>query len=77
MHVTNWTVHFVHQTERQKKQGLLLCGYACQLWWSVYTVWSLCTKISRVNHSKLWFTLLMETQQSPKHCCCIISWQHP
>jgi hypothetical protein len=46
MHVTNLTVHFIHQKERQKKQGLLLCGYACQLWWNLYTFWSLCTKIS-------------------------------
>jgi len=25
----------------------------------------------------LWFTLVMETQQSPKKGCCITSWQHP
>jgi hypothetical protein len=53
MHVTNWTVHFVHPKERQKKVSAANSDVVCiQL--GAYA-------------PLLWFTLLMETQQSPKH----------
>ena len=56
MHVTNWTVHFVHPKERQKKVSAANSDVVCiQL--GAYAL----------KAPLLWFTLLMETQQSPKH----------